>query len=239
VFIGLQFVLWTAGGLYFSWTNLKEIHGDHLRNEHEHAFDFKQPLISPQAALNNLRSSGRTEAVTTIRVVELFGDLFYEIGYRTPDNEEEFIVAHAVTGEIRSSITEQEAEKIATQALATPFKMKSMTYLTKENVSSHHEYREKPLPAWAVTFESPENLTVYLSAQTGQIGAFRTGNWRIFDFLWMMHTMDFQARDNINNYLLRGFSILGIVTILSGFCLFFVSSKFWRGVIRRRTSTRV
>ncbi len=38
--------------------------------------------------------------------------------------------------------------------------------------------------------------------------------------------MDFDGRDNINNYLLRGFSVLGIITILSGFLLFFVSSRF-------------
>jgi hypothetical protein len=55
--------------------------------------------------------------------------------------------------------------------------------------------------------------------------------------------MDFEGRDNINNYILRGFSILGIITILSGFLLFFVSSKFFgrlfsakRGAVRRTKS---
>lgn len=117
VFIGIQFVLWTAGGLYFGWTNLKEIHGDHLRNDHEHAFEFQQPLISPQGALDKLRAAGRTEPITSVRVMKLFDEPFYEIGYRTTDKEQ-FIVANAVTGEIRSPISEQEAEKIATQALA-------------------------------------------------------------------------------------------------------------------------
>lgn len=32
LFIGIQFLLWTAGGLYFSWTNIDKIHGDHFRN---------------------------------------------------------------------------------------------------------------------------------------------------------------------------------------------------------------
>ena len=87
-----------------------------------------------------------------------------------------------------------------------------------------------------MTFE--DDLTVYLSAETGQIGAFRTTKWRIFDFLWMLHTMDYEARDNINNYILRGFSILGIATILSGFTLFFISSKFVRRIFSSRTSAR-
>lgn len=239
VFIGIQFVFWTVGGLYFSWTNIKEIRGDHLRKEHEQSIKFDQLLISPQMATERLLSSGEASSVSTIRIVELFDTPYYEIGYRTKHDKDELAIANAITGEIRPPVTEDEARQIATSALNAGQPVKSVQYLTHENVGGHHEYREKPLPAWAVSFENTDNLTVYLSAETGQIGAFRTGNWRIFDFLWMLHTMDFQERDNINNYLLRGLSALGIVTLFSGFLLFFVSSKFWRGLfLRRRISMR-
>ncbi len=236
VFIGIQFVFWTVGGLYFSWTNIKEIRGDHLRKESSRSVDLSKPLISPMLATEELVASGSASAITKIRLIDLFETPHYEIGYRTNSNEEEFAIANALTGVIRPAITNDEAIQIATAAMASPQPVKSVAFITKENVGGHHEYREKPLPAWAVSFENTDNLTVYLSAQTGQIGAFRTGNWRIFDFLWMLHTMDFQERDNINNYLLRGFSALGIVTLLSGFLLFFVSSKFWRGLFRRAAS---
>lgn len=33
VFIGLQFLFWTISGLYFSWTDINEIHGDHYKKE--------------------------------------------------------------------------------------------------------------------------------------------------------------------------------------------------------------
>ena len=33
VFIGLQFLAWTVSGLYFSWTDIDEIHGDQFRVE--------------------------------------------------------------------------------------------------------------------------------------------------------------------------------------------------------------
>ena len=29
IFIGIQFLFWTISGLYFSWTDIDEIHGDH------------------------------------------------------------------------------------------------------------------------------------------------------------------------------------------------------------------
>ena len=40
IFIGIQFLFWTISGLYFSWTNLDKIHGDHyLKNPEKKAFN--------------------------------------------------------------------------------------------------------------------------------------------------------------------------------------------------------
>lgn len=30
LFVGIQFVMWTIGGLYFSWIALEDVHGEHL-----------------------------------------------------------------------------------------------------------------------------------------------------------------------------------------------------------------
>ncbi len=220
IFIGIQFLFWTLGGLYFSWTNIKEIRGENLRKKDE-VLNVSTNLISPKIVLDEIAKTKDISTVQKIQIVEIFNEPFYEIKFH-----QETILASAITGKIHPNISEDEAKKIALESLNKPQKIKQISYLTTENVGGHHEYREKPLPAWAVTFE--DNLTVYLSAENGQIGAFRTNQWRIYDFLWMLHTMDYQERDNINNYLLRGFSILGIITIFSGFLLFFVSSKFFR-----------
>jgi len=232
VFIGIQFLFWTLGGLYFSWTNIKEIRGDHLRKIVE-TINIEREFISPNAALGELKKIENKAEIKSLRLIEIFGETFYEIKYETPETEKT-IAVNAVSGKPRGQISETEAKKIALESLKEPSTVKTVEFLTKENVGGHHEYREKPLPAWAVTFENSDDLTVYLSAETGQIGAFRTNKWRIFDFLWMLHTLDLKERDNINNYLLRGFSLLGIITILSGFALFFVSSKFIRRMFYRK-----
>lgn len=220
IFIGVQFLLWTLGGLYFSWTNIKEIRGEDLRKKDE-TLNISQNIVSPKTILDELSKTKNVSEISKIQIVKVFNQPFYEIKF-----QKETILADAETGSIRPQITENEAKKIALGSLNNSNNIKQIKYLTSENVGGHHEYREKPLPAWAITFE--DNLTVYVSAETGQIGAFRNNQWRVFDFLWMLHTMDFQERDNINNYLLRGFSLLGIITIFSGFLLFFVSSKFFR-----------
>ena len=46
LFLGIQFLLWTISGLYFSWTNIDEIHGDQFKNLAYQPKTFKG-LISP------------------------------------------------------------------------------------------------------------------------------------------------------------------------------------------------
>jgi uncharacterized iron-regulated membrane protein len=228
IFIGIQFLFWTLGGLYFSWTNIKQIRGDHLRNE-EAVIKNANGIVSPQTAMGRLENG---TSIQKVELIEVLGLPHYSIKYKQPDGKNRTAIANAANGELRENISETEAKEIALRSLKQRSEIKIVEYITEENVNTHHEYREKPLPAWAVTFDNSENLTVYLSAETGQIVAFRTGAWRVFDFLWMLHTMGFQDRDDINNYVLRGFSVLGMATILSGFALFFVSSRFFRRLLR-------
>lgn len=67
-----------------------------------------------------------------------------------------------------------------------------------------------------------------MASELGTVQKFRNSKWRIVDFLWMMHTMIYKSRDHIGNWLLRAFSIFGLVTVVSGFALFFVSAKWGR-----------
>jgi hypothetical protein len=224
IFIGLQFLLWTLGGLYFSWMNIKEIRGENLQKEKKN-LDVSAISVSPKTIIDEISQTKNASEITKIQVVELLGESFYEIKFQN-GKRIETVLASAADGKIRPPVSEDEAKKIAAEALIEPQNIKQIDYLTEENTSAHHEYRERALPAWAVTFEN--NLTVYLSAETGQVQTFRTNGWRVYDFLWMLHTMGFEDRDNINNYLLRTFSALGIVTIISGFLLFFASSKFFK-----------
>jgi len=230
IFIGIQFVLWTLGGLYISWTNLDEIHGDHLHHGMAQV-DPAMAVISPSEAIKGNVPDGHIVDMAKLKVVAVFGEPYYSMMYRDGEAKEQFLLVHAGNGKARQPITEAEARIIAAGSMHTTSGITSVDLISREMMGSHHEYREKPLPAWAVTFDHPESVTAYVGANDGQIHAVRTNGWRAFDFLWMLHTMDFAGRDNINNYVLRGFSILGIVTVMSGFLLFFISSKNVRRVL--------
>jgi hypothetical protein len=88
----------------------------------------------------------------------------------------------------------------------------------------HHEYRKKLLPAYVISYKSNDNLKAYVSITDAKFQSVRHRSWRWFDFLWMTHTMDYEGRDNFNTITLRAFSLLGLITVLSGFTLAFVTT---------------
>ena len=52
LFLGIQFLFWTISGLYFSWTNINEIRGEHLINKNVKLIDFSE-LISPSKLIES------------------------------------------------------------------------------------------------------------------------------------------------------------------------------------------
>ncbi|MBT8313848.1 MAG: hypothetical protein KJP26_05250, partial [Maribacter sp.] len=142
--------------------------------------------------------------------------------YNSNGNEKIKLI-NAINGKARMPLSEEDAIRIAQGKMNVDASVGNVEFVTQTN--GHHEYRERPLPAFAITFNAPANTTVYVSQDYGNVQTFRNNKWRIFDFLWMMHTMDYKERDNLNNWLLRLFSIFGLVTILSGFSLYYLTSK--------------
>ncbi|MFT6416123.1 MAG: hypothetical protein ACJARZ_001466 [Dokdonia sp.] len=223
ILLGIQFLFWTIGGLYFSWSDMDEIHGDHQK-AHTHPISGNVEFANLAGVFQKLKEKDTVNYVFDTRLVQILGEPTYQIIYsQEHDRGKRVQLADAVSGELRDGLTKEEAVKIAKNALSVSANVKSVEYLTSTN--GHHEYREQPLPAFAVTFDLPSNTTVYVASEFGTVQRFRNNKWRVFDFLWMMHTMDYESRDNLSNWLLRAFSIFGLLTIISGFTLFFISRK--------------
>lgn len=232
LFLGVQFLLWTLGGLYFSWTDIDEIHGDHFRDK-IHKVDHSTAALSPAAAIEANSALCVRSDVSKMRIVSVLGETYYAVACESGDAPSVILIS-AADARPRAAIGEADATAIATAAVRPGLKVEATELVTEQTVTRHHEYREKPLPAWAVRFSNADGLTAYVAASDGQVHALRTDSWRAFDFLWMLHTMDFAGRDNFNNYLLRAFSLLGILTVASGFLLYFVSSKTIRRLFLSR-----
>lgn len=227
VFIGVQFLGWTISGLYFSWNDLDRVHGDHLRKPAQFISSSVE-VVSPTVAIQKLKQNNAVDSVHAVHLISILGKPAYQIAFFSGHVGEgdhyhlHYALADAVTGELRQALGKEEAMRVAQQHVTSGARISDVQYL--EQADSHHEYREKPLPAWAVTFSNPD-CTAYISAELGTFQSIRHDQWRAFDFLYMFHTMGYENRDDFNNWLLKIFSAFGLITVLSGFILFFISSR--------------
>ena len=216
LFLGLQFLMWTISGLYFSWTNLDEIHGDQFKN-----LDY-QPI-----AFDNLISPSEInypEPINRIEIRDIKEEPYFLIN--------ESFLFHARTGEIKKTISEEDAIYIANNYMKEGLEISNVE--TIYETGKHHEYREKLLPAYVINYKSDENLKAYISIKNAKFQTVRHRDWRWFDFLWMTHTMDYEGRDDFNTTVLRAFSLLGLITVMSGFSLWFTSSPSIRKIFDRK-----
>lgn len=199
--------------MYFSWTNIDEIHGDHLRKHHVEQVSFSN-LIAPAELPGGVKS---------LQLHNIAGKPFYLV------NDEKLIDAE--TGEEKQGITEGEALAIAGKYMREDLRIAGIEMI--EETGDHHEYRGGPLPAYVISYETAGNIKAYVSVSDGSFQTVRHRDWRWFDFLWMTHTMDYEGRDDFNNLVLRIFSLLGLVTVLSGFVLWYISSPSVRKMLKK------
>jgi len=223
VFMGIQFLLWTLGGLYFSWNNMDDVHGETLLKQEKHYFETIN-FSQIQKGIDSLKFEIQIDSVHSIKLIEAFRKPLAQFNYFEKGNLKTQLI-WAETGKLRPAFSGQECLELAEQQLKEPIPIVKAELLEKHTTGAHHEYREKPLPAYAFTLDHPTKTTIYVSTELGQITSVRNNNWRRFDFLWMLHTMDYTTRDHITNWVLRVFSVLGILTIFSGFYLFYLTSS--------------
>ena len=102
----------------------------------------------------------------------------------------------------------------------------SLTPLAVEEINDPEpgsEYRGRNLPLFKVVTQDQENdeINVYVDAISGQVVAIRSQQWRLWDLMWGLHIMDWETRDEINNWLLKLFSVLALISSLTGVFIFF------------------
>ena len=85
--IGIQFLFWTISGLYFSWTDIDEIHGDH----------FRKTDITKRAFTNLIDINKLNEEISSIQLIDIVGEPYYWVNSSKLFN--------AKTGEISSGIS--------------------------------------------------------------------------------------------------------------------------------------
>ena len=99
VILGLQFLLWTIGGLYFSWSDIDEIHRDFQRNSRLIPGNFS--ILSPTSAVQ-MNSISYLTQFTSLQLFNILQRPFY--GRYFTSQQLKSIIIDAETGKLLEPI---------------------------------------------------------------------------------------------------------------------------------------
>ncbi|MBB3873115.1 PepSY domain-containing protein [Brevundimonas mediterranea] len=80
-------------------------------------------------------------------------------------------------------------------------------------------------PLWRVDFADREKTSFYLSPATAEVVTRRSGVWRLFDFFWRLHVMDWNDGEDFNHPLIIITTALTLSIVVSGFILLWICSN--------------
>jgi uncharacterized iron-regulated membrane protein len=228
--MALQIIAWMASGLWFSIFPIEEIRGEHLTRPQELLALSRIAELTPPAAVQQALDDhfGHPWELSSAALIRLDGTVYWRVSgvhLEQPFNR----LVQTATGRILPMLSAAEAESMAQAWLVAPMPPQSVEWI--ETVEQGSEIRGRDTSAWKVSFAQPESLNLYLDPWTREILARRTNRWRIFDFFWMLHIMDFDAREDFNHPLLQISAALGLVIALSGVALWAMTTR----VLRRKT----
>ena len=225
--VGLQLLAWSIGGFMFSILDIDNVHGDfEQRIEPPPAVRADRVVITPAGAISAASASlTASVGISRVSLRERFGRTVYELF----DLEGNPVGAvDASTGEFSAEVSEADVRAAALADFLPDAPIVSLERLEGEPPL---EFRGGPMPVYRVTFDHPKHTNLYISPVTGEVLKRRNRPWRIFDFFWMLHIMDYGQRSDFNHWLLTGASVLAILTSATGLAIWFVR---WRRPARKR-----
>ncbi|MDA7857492.1 hypothetical protein N9B16_03370 [Gammaproteobacteria bacterium] len=199
-FISLQLLLWTVSGIYFAFNKIELVRGEQYLNHVETNFDLSKLNIEIEKA----------------KAVEFKKRLGQEIVIIKTKDTTKYL---NMTGQPLKKISMEDAmNSVSSQTILIPFATEEVV-----NEKSGSEYRGRSLPIYRVKSKNEKGaeLNVYINIYSAEVVAIRSNKWKIWDLMWGFHIMDWKERDNIDNLLLKIFSILALVSSVTGIMLFF------------------
>lgn len=205
VFLGVQFLFWSVSGLYMVSMDIHYIHGEDLVNKPPQPLDTENINFTTAMLL-----SGFPDA-TNISV----GRLLDRQVYRFTNGDAGPTVIDASTGARVPPVDERTARDIAHSVYSGTGEVTSVT-LIEVQAQLPAEVSPRHLPLWQVKYAGITTPTFYINQYTGRVVAKRHNLWRLFDWMWRFHIMDYDDGENVSNWLLFVVASLGLLAAGSG-----------------------
>ena len=202
--IGIQIFIWIATGLFFTVIPIEQIRSEHRIREVAPLHVSAADLTALPGALAGADAPVRLTVENRPEGARIVAD--YADGSAA--------LFDASTGARLSPLDAESALAIARSRIITEAPVASSELVT----TASPEYRGA-LPAWRIAFDEPSKLAVYVGANNGQVTARRSELWRVYDFLWALHIMDYQEHENFNHAPIIIVSVLAFLSTIAGIAL--------------------
>lgn len=222
--VGVQLLLWLVSGLIFSLLDPAKVSGRHLAEE-----QVVQSVMAPAALLSHEAIAGRyaSGSVLEIKLIHNLGRPLYRTETRNLVE-----LRDARSGYI-FAIDSEVATQIAARDYAGDDRLLGEpVWMDTANL----EARKHRGPMWRVDAADTFATSLYISAEDGRVLERRNDTWRLFDFFWMLHTMDYRGRDDFNNPLVVTVGFASLWLVLSGIILLARMFRHRRSSNRRRAA---
>ncbi|WP_412842152.1 PepSY domain-containing protein [Cognaticolwellia aestuarii] len=216
--IGAQFIIWSITGAYMVFFDIDYIHGDSLIINHQNKIQPEHLTYSSKALF---RQYPQAENLSV-------GLLIDREVYRFNVNSQKYIV-DATNGDLLSPLNKNKALALAKHAYSGRGELISAELITAD---PPFELSARHLPAWRINFDDFGSPALYISANSGKIVTKRHEFWRLFDWMFRLHVMDYDDGENVSNWLLFIFALLAIFATCSGLVLSYY--KAIKPIIRQR-----
>lgn len=210
--VGLQILLWIAGGLVMSVIPIEQVRG-------EHKIAAPTPLSMAPTTILTLSEATDRAGLEQLNEATL-GQLMGQPVWRLTGTEGQRFVVNAQTGELMTPVSSDLAERIANADYSGTGQLKTMERL----VDPPAEYG-RPGPVWRATFDDGDATTLYIDPGTAEVRARRSSTWRFYDFFWKLHIMDYDDGADFNHPLLITAAGAAVFVALSGLILLIIKMR--------------
>lgn len=205
LFVGLQFVIWSITGAYMVFFDIDYIHGDSLVINH-------QTKIAP----NKMQYSLKSLLIDYPQAKQISVSTFINRNVYRFTVQEKALMIDTNNGRLLSPLDKETAQAAAKYYYSGNGQIQETELLTE---NPPFELNRRALPAWRVNFDDFGSPSIYVSAQSGQLVGKRHEFWRLFDWMFRFHIMDYGDAEEIDNMLLFWFTLAGILACIFGLML--------------------
>ncbi|VAV87158.1 hypothetical protein MNBD_ALPHA06-962 [hydrothermal vent metagenome] len=200
--VGLQLLLWTTGGVVMSVFKIESVRSEAM---------IAKPLpLSADLAISTypmrVAKAAGLDNFEALSLENFAGEPVWRI-----KSEEKTVLVSAISGRSMLPLTEEDTRKLALADYAGTGEIKQITRVETGPI----EVRGRK-DLYRINFSKPRNYTLWVDRNEGRIIAHRSTLWRVYDFFWMLHIMDYDDRKDFNNPLLIFFAFSAFLFVGTG-----------------------